>query len=381
MAGDLLIGMMSGTSVDGIDAALVRFESAEQLQLIATRFTPFEDALRDDINRLAQHVGRLKPADYAALDRQLAEAYAEAAMALADEAGILMQDLRAIANHGQTVSHEPNIEQPYTLQLGDPQTIADICGATTIAQFRQADMAVGGQGAPLMPAFHHAMFARSSSATAILNIGGIANLTVLGEPVIGFDTGPGNTLMDQWIEQNESRRFDKNGEWAASGVVDEAALKLLLADPYFTQTAPKTTGTDVFSLAWVERTLGDLSQFKAPDLQATLLALTVESIAHEIERAQQTTELERICVCGGGASNHHLMNSLRKRLPELTIQTTDDLGIAADWLEAIGFAWLGYCRLEDIPGNLPSVTGAREAVVLGEVFEPHGGFEANARPV
>lgn len=361
MSNKLIIGMMSGTSADGIDAALVRFDSVSSLEVIATAFTPFSNALRAQINEtaLSKVIENCEESD---LHESLAHDYATAAKNLAHKAGIDLADVNAIANHGQTVRHEPNANPGYSLQLGNPQTIADLCGTLTIGQFRQADLKAGGQGAPLMPAFHSTVF--GGEDRYLLNIGGIANITHLGETVIGFDSGPGNTLLDQWIYKIKGKAYDKNGEWAASGTVIPALLERLIADPYFGAGFPKSTGPDFFNLAW----LGDVQSYQPQDVQATLLSLTVLSIAGEIKQLGNLPG--EIYVCGGGAHNTLMMNNLKDALPSHVIHTTDSLGIPADWVEAVGFAWLGYCRLNSIDSNLPSVTGARASVVLGEVSFP-----------
>ncbi len=357
----MIVGLMSGTSVDGIDAALVRVSTEHSVEVIETLFTPFNESLRQQINQIAfsNEIERCEDSD---LHQILAEHYATASLNLIQKSGFEKSSINAIANHGQTVRHEPNAENPFSIQLGDPQQIADATGIITIAQFRQADLAAGGQGAPLMPAFHSAVF--GGSMRYLLNVGGIANITQLSETVIGFDTGPGNTLMDQWIQHSHGKAYDANGEWAAKGKVQPDLLNRLLDDPYFSQPYPKSTGPDYFNLAW----LGDVSAYQPCDVQATLLELTVSSIVGEIRQLGNIPG--EIFVCGGGAHNQTFMRALASHLPNFTVRKTDDLGIPSDWVEAAGFAWLGYCRLVGIPSNLPSVTGARETVVLGDVFLP-----------
>lgn len=370
---DLIIGLMSGTSVDGIDAALVEFTSDKQLKVIETQFTPFEQGLREQINALALKAD-IQSVDETPLHTELAEHYAQASLSLLAKSGHKPDDISAIANHGQTVRHEPNASPPYSLQLGDGQLIANRTGITTITQFRQADLACGGQGAPLMPAFHKAIFSHSkneqdSKPGLILNIGGIANLTSLEEPVIGFDTGPGNTIMDQWVARHQGKQYDADGQWAKSGKVLKQVLHALLEDVYFTLPAPKSSGPDYFNLMWLEQRVPELEQYAPEDVQATLLALTVESIAASVKQLSiAEIDCASIYVCGGGAHNSALMQALGDALKESRIDKTDALGVPSDWVESVGFAWLAYCKLHDINSSIPSVTGAIKAQVLGKCF-------------
>jgi len=376
MSGELIIGLMSGTSVDGIDAALVELKSTSELRVIETLFVPFDDALQSQINELALKPGVPAAKEYYELNIQLAHCYARASNQLLQKSGIAASKIKAIANHGQTIAHEPTAKPPFSLQIGDSQTVANLSKITTISQFRQADLAMGGQGAPLMPAFHKAVFSQAPASDdigseehqLILNLGGIANITLLACNTIGFDTGPANTLLNQWIQLQKGTSFDKGGAWAASGVVISKLLDSLLADPYFSLPFPKSTGTDYFNLAWLSKHLNSSKQHPAKDIQATLLALSVQSIALSLQ--QLGLQRGTIFVCGGGAQNTAFLQSLTESLPDFSVQKTDVLGVPADWVEAVGFAWLGYCKLHNIPSNLPSVTGASAEVVLGERFEP-----------
>ena len=365
---ELIIGLMSGTSVDGIDAALVEFDSVNSLNVIETEFTPYSDNLKLKINKLALSNKRLNKSDYLELDNELAESYANASLSLLKKASHTEKQVSAIANHGQTIRHEPNADEPYSLQLGNGQLIADRTGIKTISNFRQKDISLGGQGAPLMPAFHQSVFKQGDENVIILNIGGIANITDLRDEVVGFDTGPGNTLIDQWIKKSMGLAFDKNGNWAKSGTVQKDLLSLCLQDSYFKQPFPKSTGPDFFNLKWFENTIGDLQNYAPKDLQATLLEMTVESIALAIDDIKM--QEGDIYICGGGAHNTEMLNRLQLRLKQFNISTTDELGIPADWVESVGFAWLGYCYLDNIPSNLPNVTGASEYAVLGESHSP-----------
>jgi len=367
LAEELYIGLMSGTSVDGIDAALVAFQSCSELRVIETQFTPFPSALRAEINATALNNASLFKNQDSPLHVILADYYAQASLNLIEKTGVKKKDIRAISNHGQTVRHEPNGTSPFSLQLGDGQIIADKTGIQTISQFRQADIANGGHGAPLMPAFHNAVFTQTANAF-VLNLGGIGNLTRLGSDVIGFDTGPANCLLDQWIEKHQGLRFDNNGQWAKSGTVIEQVLEKLMQDRYFLGTHPKSTGTDYFNLSWLEARVPELYDYVIEDLQATLLAFTIETISHALK--QINAESGALFVCGGGAQNEYMMQKLKRRLSKFSVQLTDTLGVPSDWVESVGFAWLAYCHCHAIPSNLPSVTGASKRIILGESYEP-----------
>lgn len=361
---------MSGTSLDGVDAVLVEFKSSSEFHVLASGFSAYSDELREQINQTAQNNALLRCNDDSPLNETLVSVYAEACEQLITKSGINRSTITGIANHGQTVKHEPLASPPYSLQLGNGQTLSNKTALSVFTQFRQADLAAGGQGAPLMPAFHAAWLkreAQNNNCVLVLNIGGIANISLLGDPVIGFDTGPGNVLMDQWIEQQTGQHFDKNGEWANDGEVNQALLKALLEDPYFSQDYPKSTGTDYFNLDYLYQVEPNLDQLNPIDVQATLASLTVESIALEINKL---TLSGAVYVCGGGARNTTLMNRLKQTLNHFHVDTSDAVGVDCDWVEAVGFAWLGYCCNNNIISNMPSVTGANKEVVLGEVFRP-----------
>ena len=377
MSNELIIGLMSGTSVDGIDAALVEFESFNSLSVLETEFTQFDSELRASINHLALNNLSLRKESDSELHSQLANHYAKACLSIIKKAGVSASAISAIANHGQTVRHEPNATPPFSIQLGDGQAIADQTNIKTLSQFRQADMAVGGQGAPLMPAFHQAIFGNEKfdqqENSYVLNLGGIANISHLGETVIGFDTGPANTLLDQWIQRHLNQSFDENGRWAATGEIIKEVLDALLSDPYFSADYPKSTGPDYFNLDWLSARVESLNEYAPADIQASLLALTATTVSLGVKQINlklaDNTE-NKIYVCGGGAKNPILMRALSDELPNYNIRITDELGIPSNWVESVGFAWLGYCRLHDIPSNLPSVTGAKKSVVLGEIYHP-----------
>jgi anhydro-N-acetylmuramic acid kinase len=279
------------------------------------------------------------------------------------------REVTAIGSHGQTVRHQPDGRRPYSLQIGNPDIIATGTGVTTVADFRSADIAAGGQGAPLVPPFHDWLFASPGESRVILNIGGIANVTILPpdeRPVIGFDTGPGNTLMDRWIHRHRGKSFDEGGAWAASGEVDDALLERLLSFGYFRLDPPKSTGLEDFNLDWLDR--HEVGAYEPADVQATLAELTARSVAMDVRR--HADEANQLFVCGGGAHNSHLMQRLAANLPDVRIDTTLAVGLDPDWVEAIAFAWLAMRTIRNEPGNLPSVTGASRKVVLGTIHSP-----------
>ena len=365
----LYVGLMSGTSADAIDAALVDF-SPDDLEVLDYRQFPLEADLQRSLRNITPSS---TVDDVTELDMLLGQHFGRAVLALLKANTIQADQVRAIGSHGQTIMHLPGATPPRTLQIGDPSVISGLTGITTVADFRRADMAAGGQGAPLAPAFHAWRFRSSANNRVVLNIGGIANITILpaartGE-VAGFDTGPGNTLMDAWIQQCLNRNYDEQGSWAASGKVQEDLIKQMLADGYFSAPHPKSTGKDDFNLAWLasltEKTGTACSN---EDMQATLLELTAASIAGAIlECAPETDE---ILACGGGIHNLVLMQRLQSLLPAIAIKSTAEYGINPDAVEALTFAWLAQQRLENIPANLPSVTGAEKPVVLGAIYEP-----------
>ncbi len=361
-ASGLYIGLMSGTSLDGVDAAAVDFSGAYP-RLLGTHLLPYPDEIRAQL--LALHDSGSDELHRAALlSAQLSRLYAQAVSALITGTGIKPGDVRAIGCHGQTVRHRP--ELGYTLQLGSPALLAELTAMTVVADFRSRDIAAGGQGAPLVPAFHAALFTHPQKHRAIVNIGGIANLTDLPEDpakvVSGFDTGPGNLLMDAWAVKHLGKPCDAGGAWAASGRVANALLDAMLADPYFAHPAPKSTGRDHFNLAWLEKhtPAGLASQ----DIQASLAELTARSIADAVG----TSNAEELWLCGGGVHNHHLVSRIAALLPHCPVDSTAALGLDPDWVEAAAFAWLAKRAIEHQPGNLPAVTGAGAPRVLGAIY-------------
>ncbi|MDF3983569.1 anhydro-N-acetylmuramic acid kinase [Luteibacter sp. PPL201] len=362
----LYVGLISGTSADGIDAALVRFEQ-QRPALVAGLVHPWDDALRRRILAVAQDEQRLDLDDYGRLDVAIGRAFADAATAVLAEAGVDAAAVTAIGSHGQTLRHRPDGDLPFTLQIGDPSVIAERTGIATVADFRRPDVAAGGQGAPLVPAFHATVLRPDEGARVVLNLGGIANVTRLTPDgsVTGFDTGPANGLMDAWCLRHRGEAFDRDGRFAASGAVDPDLLAELLDDAYFMLPPPKSTGREHFHLAWLERhpRVADLAP---ADVQATLLALSAVSIGDAI--ARHAGDARDVIACGGGVHNAALMKAIAARLERRPLQSSARFGIDPDFMEAMGFAWLAYRRLRGEPGNLPTVTGARGPRLLGAVY-------------
>jgi anhydro-N-acetylmuramic acid kinase len=369
---ELYIGLISGTSMDGVDAALLDCTNDEP-RLLATHAGRYSPALRRELDTalLLDDPRNTLPDS---LDSAVGEAFAQAACTLLARSGVAHGMVTAIGSHGQTIRHAPDANPPYSLQIGDPHTIARRTGIDVVADFRTADMAAGGQGAPLVPAFHAAVFSDAHESRVVLNIGGIANITILpdaatGGPVRGFDTGPGNTLMDVWATRHLGQPMDSGGRWAAGGRVDVTLLETLLADPYFRLPPPKSTGREYFNADWLAARLGGHA-CSAQDVQATLCELTARSIASDIRMHAPATR--RVLVCGGGAHNPVLMERLAAALPGVRVGSTALLGVDPDWVEAATFAWLAQRHLRGEPGNIPSVTGACAAVVLGRLFRRQG---------
>lgn len=368
----LFIGLISGTSMDAVDAALVEL-GPERVRLLASHSHPLPAALRADLTALC-HPGGMADRDaidlLGATDHCLGELFAAAASELLAQSGVAAAAVTAIGSHGQTVRHRPpndTTSHPFSLQIADPNIIAARTGITTVADFRRRDLAVGGQGAPLVPPFHLAAFGDPLVKRALINIGGIANLTLLagGALVSGFDTGPGNCLLDGWIRRHQGLPYDDRGNWAAAHVPDAALLARLLAHPFFALPPPKSTGREDFHLDWLDHQLVDAPVPAPGQVQATLLALTASSIAAAVRaHAPEATE---VYLCGGGAHNDALLASLQRELAPLPVATTTALGLAPDWVEAAAFAWLARQSLLNRPGNLPAVTGATRPAVLGAI--------------
>ncbi|MGG4607639.1 anhydro-N-acetylmuramic acid kinase [Providencia sp. Me31A] len=359
------IGVMSGTSLDGVDVVLAAISDkfvAEQSSLSAT----FPIELKKRILDICQGQSTTL-SEIGKIDRELGSLYADAINQLLKQVGLTAEDIIAIGCHGQTVWHEPDSEQPFTMQLGDNNRIAALTGITTVGDFRRRDMAYGGQGAPLVPAFHLAVLGHPTEKRIVLNIGGIANITALlpGAYVKGYDTGPGNMLMDTWTWRNKQKAFDENGEWASCGQVDNGLLNAMLADPYFRRSSPKSTGREYFNMQWLEQHLTHFPAVSARDVQATLCELTAASIA---EQVMLCGGCERLIVCGGGAKNHFLMQRLAALLPGIEVAASDKYGLSGDDMEALAFAWLAARSVAGLSGNLASVTGATQETVLGAIY-------------
>jgi anhydro-N-acetylmuramic acid kinase len=362
--GELYIGLMSGTSLDGVDAAVVEFDD-HRCTVRAAATTAFPKALRARLETLIDGAST-GLVELGALDSALGEVFAGCVLALLEEARLETRHIAAIGHHGQTVYHRPSGPEPFTLQIGDPNVIAARTGITVVADLRRLDVALGGQGAPLMPCFHAWCFADPEERRGVVNIGGIANVSMLrpGLALSGFDTGPGNTLLDGWIARRRRRRFDRNGEFAAAGNVDEHLLSQLLSDPFFALAPPKSTGREYFNLQWLESRLAPF-EISDQDVQATLAELTAVTIADALCAAE---EFPRVILCGGGAYNLDLVTRLQRNLAPATVVSSRDYGIAPDWVEAAGCAWFARARLRQEPVSEPSVTGARQAAVLGGVY-------------
>jgi anhydro-N-acetylmuramic acid kinase len=362
----LYIGLMSGTSMDAIDAVLVDF-SVTPFNLLATHSHKFPDTVQQSLHELCT-ISQDEINKCGQLDRQVGTLFAQASHVLLQKAGLQPHDVSAIGSHGQTVRHQPNLTHPFTLQIGDPNVIAAMTGITTIADFRRRDMICGGQGAPLTPAFHQIIFRSNLIDRVVVNIGGIANLTLLpansNMPVIGFDCGPGNTLLDAWCKLHLDQSFDEQGAWASQGQVNSQLLSQMLLDPYFTLPAPKSTGREYFNLEWLNHYLQG-HDIPPVDVQATLAQLTVEAILHGINSLSLTSG--ELLLCGGGAHNADLVKRLNQQQC-YQVRSTQEMGVDPDWVEAIAFAWLARQTLSALPGNLPEVTGAAVATVLGGIF-------------
>ncbi len=361
----LYVGLMSGTSVDGIDAVLLDV-GPQRLQLRAAAQRSWPESLRQRLHQLIERPGEVAIDELGELDHAVGAEFAAAATQLLGATSLDAGQIRAIGSHGQTVRHRPRGLTPFTMQIGDPNLIAERTGIDVIADFRRRDVAAGGEGAPLVPAFHAAAFGQPGRTQAVVNIGGIANVTLLAADgtVTGFDTGPGNCLLDGWARRHLGQPIDRDGRWAGSGRINAALLQALLAEPYFSLPHPKSTGRELFASAWLERALAGRT-VEPPDVQATLAELTARSIAGALLKGGGKPSPDRVLVCGGGAYNQHLMNRLAVALPGIELGTTGSCGIAPEHVEGAAFAYLAHCHLSGLAGNVPTVTGARHAVVLG----------------
>ncbi|AQA16993.1 anhydro-N-acetylmuramic acid kinase [Halioglobus japonicus] len=370
MAEGLYLGLMSGTSMDAIDAAIVAC-SEQGTRLIHTHEEAIPAGLREQIHTLS-HSGNDEIEQLGRLDRALGQLFARAATQLLTDANIAAGDIRAIGSHGQTLRHRPpsagHGEYAFTLQAGDPNTIAELTGITTVADFRRRDMAAGGEGAPLAPAFHALAFGAAETQRAIVNIGGIANVSLLDGTRLeaGFDTGPGNTLMDHWHQRHRDGHFDRDGAWAAQGQAQETLLEGLLAHEYFQLKGARSTGKEAFNLAWLDSQLEGHSGTTPVDVQASLCEFTARTIAVAITGEQPATT--EVYLCGGGAHNAELRRRLAEHLPNARVTDTSALGIDPDWVEAALFGWLAYRTLNHQSGNAAQVTGAQGERILGGIY-------------
>lgn len=361
------IGLMSGTSMDAIDAALVEFDNKASVKLYHEY--PIDNALRHQVRLINEKSDLDHIAD---LDHELGHLFAKAVNDLLTEANIPAEQIKAIGSHGQTVLHKPNTTHKTSIQIADPNIICAETGITTIADFRRMDMAFGGQGAPLASAFHQYQFQQDNKSIVILNIGGIANITLLphdDSEIIGFDTGPGNGLLDDWMQLNKNEEYDKDSLWASSGKENNELLEQLLGDNYFSLAAPKSTGREYFNLQWLQGYLSKQnSEISPEDVQATLLQLSAITICNAIQK--HAKEYNEVLLCGGGAYNPASLKSLQDLLPDMKVSTTKNYGLTPDCIEAVTFAWLAKQRLENKPANLPGVTGANKKVLLGGIYSP-----------
>ncbi|MEM9102009.1 MAG: anhydro-N-acetylmuramic acid kinase [Pseudomonadota bacterium] len=365
------LGLISGTSADGIDC--VTAEVGKNIFQQTSHLTvPYSHDLRQSIIEICTPSSSPEIDAMGVLDIEIGHAFADAALQCLERAEIDPQHILAIGSHGQTIRHRPQASWPFTLQIGNPDIIALKTGIPTIAQFRAKDMALGGEGAPLVPAFHRHVFTHHTRRRIIINIGGIANVSVL-DPIdgliAGFDCGPGNTLLDQWIYKCKDLPYDENGQWASESTVNTTLLQQLLDDPYFELEGPRSTGREYFDLQWLSnRSKKFIEKCDPGEVQSTLLALTVESIVSSIQNFLSSTS--EIFICGGGAHNDFMMQALKSRLAPVSVESTEILGMNPDCVEACAFAWLAYRRIHNLPGNEPRVTGASRHTVLGAIYTP-----------
>jgi len=366
---ELYAGLMSGTSMDGIDAALVEFDGTD-MKLIASHSHSIPDTLKEKLSLLSLNDKKSSIDMLGEADTELGQLLADATNQLLSIANIKAEQVSGIGSHGQTIRHRPDAKNRFTMQIGDANQISYLTGITTVADFRRKDMAANGEGAPLAPAFHQQVFYSKSENRAVLNIGGISNLTYLpkdkNQDCFGFDCGPGNILMDAWIRLHQQKDYDDNGNWSASTKPSENLVSQLMKDPFIHQAPPKSTGKEHYHLDWLSKQLAQLKPLSDSEVQASLSQFTCDSIVHAI--LNNLPQLDRLIICGGGVHNTHLMSLLKTKLPDIDIDSSERHGIHPDWVEAIAFAWLAKQTLNNKPGNLPAVTGADKQLVLGAIF-------------
>ncbi|SER86903.1 anhydro-N-acetylmuramic acid kinase [Pseudomonas sp. NFACC02] len=333
--------------------------------MLGTYYIPMPEELRAELLGLCSS-GPDELARAGIAEQKWVRLAAQGVLALLDQQNVLAGEIRAIGSHGQTIRHEP--ARGFTVQIGNPALLAELTGITVVSDFRKRDIAAGGQGAPLVPAFHEALFDDNKDYRAVLNVGGFSNLSLIeiDKPVSGFDSGPGNVLLDAWIQAQRGLSYDKDGAWSESGTVNADLLKSMLSDQFFQTKGPKSTGREVFNLGWVHHHLFQLPTLKPEDVQATLLEVTALSITESLQSAQAQTK--ELLVCGGGAHNKALMKRLALLLPNTKVSSTAEFGVDPDWVEAMAFAWLAHCAMENVPANRPSVTGAKGLRVLGAIY-------------
>ncbi len=364
---ELYIGVMSGTSMDGVDTALVSIED-DSITLLAHDEFPMPDDLKARLLEvcIGQKTDLIAIGE---LDHQLGHLFADAVLQLLNKSDTPASSVTAIGNHGQTVFHQPTGDSPFTMQLGDANIIAAKTQIQTVADFRRKDMALGGQGAPLVPAFHHTIFHPQDSSVVVLNIGGISNISVLrpNHPTLGYDTGPGNMLMDAWVDKHIGKKFDRDAQFALKGQLNQALLEQLLSESYLSQKPPKSTGRELFNLPWLEQQLTEFKDLAAEDVQRTLCEYTALTIANEVETYRLGSQAA-LYVCGGGTRNPLLMKRLSGLLTSWEVESTTSKGVDADYMEAMAFAWLAQRHVHQLPSNLPEVTGASRAASLGVLY-------------
>lgn len=365
-AAELFIGLMSGTSQDAIDGVLAEFPADGQPRIIATDSVTLADSLRCRLDALQRpEGGDINLA--LQLHHELGHHFADCALRLLSESGIPAQAVRAIGSHGQTVRHAPDGAAPHSLQIGNAALIAVRTGIPTVADFRSIDIAAGGQGAPLAPAFHQAAFGTTARRRAVLNLGGMANVSLLGADVSGWDVGPGNVLLDAWAARHLGQPYDADGQFASTGTVDTRLLAALLAHPFIARPPPKSTGREDFNPHWLDTLLAGFPNLRPVDVQATLAEFTAASVALALVGQR---EIEELLICGGGARNIDLVGRIARRLPALVVGTTSRAGVDPQWVEALAFAWLARQRVHETALDLRRITGARRPVILGCVYLP-----------
>jgi anhydro-N-acetylmuramic acid kinase len=359
---ELYIGVMSGTSFDGINIALCEIKD-RSFELLDSDEYPFDKELKFDILNAINSKIILKT--IGELDTRLGHLYANAINTFILTKKINKKNIKAIGLHGQTIWHEPNSKNPFSMQLGNANVVTALTGVSVVSDFRQKDIALGGQGAPFAPVFHNYIFSNLKGNIAVLNIGGMANLTILGKELVGYDTGCGNVLLDYWISLKKNLSYDESGAWASSGDIHGGLLKHMLNEPYFSKKAPKSTGRELFNKNWLKNKLENFKHLKDEDVQATLLELTTLTIANEVKK----TATNLLIVCGGGVKNTQLMKQLNMNLSSVEVVSSDECGVSSEFMEAMAFAWLAYKRIHKEKVELSSVTGASRNAILGAIYE------------